>query len=129
MSVVIIVGQALILLGAAIFVVAAIGLVRLPDLFTRTSAIGTAAGVGISVLVFGVALQDPSWVTLAKATLAIGLQLLTSVVGAIAISRAAVLSGHCFAEGTDTSDPQRLGVLDPATSDETPLPGDPPPHA
>ncbi|MFK5688612.1 cation:proton antiporter [Ornithinimicrobium sp. LYQ92] len=129
MNVVIIVGQAFILLGAAIFVVAAIGLLRLPDLFTRTSAIGTAAGVGISFLVLGVALQDLSWVTLAKAALAIGLQLLTSVVGAIAISRAAVLSGHTFAEGTDTSDPQRLGVLDPATSDETTLPQEPPPHA
>ncbi|MFK5581815.1 cation:proton antiporter [Serinicoccus sp. LYQ131] len=129
MNVVIIVGQAFILLGAAIFVVAAVGLLRLPDLFTRTSAIGTAAGVGISFLVLGVALQDLSWVTLAKAALAIGLQLLTSVVGAIAISRAAVLSGHTFAEGTDTSDLQRLGVLDPATSDETTLPQEPPPHA
>lgn len=118
MNVVVIVGQALILLGAAIFMVAAIGLLRLPDLFTRTSAIGTAAGIGISFIVLGVALQDPSWLTLAKAAVAIGLQLLTSVVGAIAISRAAILSGHDFAEGTDTSDLDRLGVLDEPTVEE-----------
>ena len=105
--------NALVLIGTLTFVIAGIGLIRLPDVCTRISAIGTAAGVGAACIVGGVALADPSWVNLVKGFIAIHLQLLTSVVGAMAIARAMVLSRHHFHRGTDIDDGVRLGVLDP----------------
>lgn len=104
-------GQVLMVLGALIFATAGVGLLRLPDLFTRISAIGTAAGVGISMLILGVVLQDPTPTNLVKGAVAILLQLITSVIGAMAIARSSVLSGHEFAAGTDETDAAQLGTL------------------
>ncbi|MFX0539684.1 cation:proton antiporter [Ornithinimicrobium sp. Y1847] len=106
-----IISAILILGGALIFVGAALGLLRLPDMFTRISAIGTAAGVGTAMIVLGVALQDATWITLLKAVVAILLQLITSVIGATAIARAAVLGRQYFAPGTDLETVEHLGAV------------------
>ncbi|WP_375001961.1 cation:proton antiporter [Aeromicrobium sp. CTD01-1L150] len=95
-------GQVLVVIGALVFVVAAIGLITLFDPYTRTSAVATAAGVGVSLVVTGVVLLDPSLPTVVKAVFAILLQLATSAIGGMAIARSAVLSGHTFEHGTDT---------------------------
>ncbi|KSW30296.1 monovalent cation/H(+) antiporter subunit G [Cellulomonas sp. B6] len=96
------VGQVLVLLGAAVFVVAALGLRRLQDPYMRISAVATAGGLGVACLTVGAVLLDPSVASAAKVAVAVVLQLLTSAVGGIAIARAAVGSGHRFAPGTDT---------------------------
>lgn len=88
-----IIGSVLVLLGSAVFGVAALGLVRFPDVYTRVSAIGTAAGTGIGLLVLGVAFLHLTPMVLVKALLAILLQLITSSIGTIAIARSAYLTG------------------------------------
>jgi multicomponent Na+:H+ antiporter subunit G len=88
-----IVGNALLVLGGVIIASAGIGLLRLPDLYTRTSAVGTAAGLGVAILVLGVIVLDFSWLNLLKGSLAIVAQLLTSAVGSFALARAGYLSG------------------------------------
>ena len=49
--VVTVVGSGLLIFGAVMVLSAAIGLIKLPDLYTRTSAIGTAAGLGVSLII------------------------------------------------------------------------------
>ena len=91
--VVTVVGSGLLILAAFIIASAAIGLVKLPDLYTRTSAIGTAAGLGIAVIIAGVVVLDFSVLNLVKGVVAIVAQLLTSSIGSFALARAGYLTG------------------------------------
>ncbi|MER3390065.1 MAG: monovalent cation/H(+) antiporter subunit G [Microcella sp.] len=86
-------GNGLVLLGAVIIASAAIGLIRLPDLYTRTSAIGTAAGLGVSLIIVGVVVLDFSPLNLVKGLVAITAQILTSSIGSFALARAGFLTG------------------------------------
>ncbi len=88
-----VVGSTLLVVGAVIIVTAAVGLVRLPDLYTRTSAIGTAAGLGIAVMILGVVVLDFSWLNLLKGIVAIVAQLITSAIGSFALARSGYLTG------------------------------------
>lgn len=88
-----IVGSAFLILGAVIIASAAIGLVKLPDLYTRTSAIGTAAGLGVALMIVGVVIFDFSWLNLLKGVIAVVAQLLTSAIGSFALARAGYLTG------------------------------------
>jgi multicomponent Na+:H+ antiporter subunit G len=107
-------GQVFLLAGSVVFILAAIGLITLFDPYTRTSAVATAAGVGLSFIVVGVVLLDPSVSTAIKAVLAIALQLATSAIGAMAIARGAVLTGHHFEPGTDADELHELHDPDAA---------------
>ncbi|WP_293787595.1 monovalent cation/H(+) antiporter subunit G [uncultured Aeromicrobium sp.] len=98
-----ILGQVLTVVGAVIFVLAGVGLLRLRDPYMRISAVATASGLGVAFVVGGTALVDPHLDDLLKVIIAIALQLTTSVIGGIAIGRAAVMSGHRF-DDTDTTD-------------------------
>jgi len=91
--VVMVVGSGLLILGAFISATAAIGLVKLPDLYTRASAIGTAAGLGISLIIVGVVVLDFSVLNLIKGLIAIAAQLLTSAVASFALARAGYMTG------------------------------------
>lgn len=96
-------GQALMIVGAIIFVIAAAGLWRLRDVYSRGSSVATAAGLGVVFVTVGALLTAPDISSIVKVALAVVLQLLTSALGAITIARAAVLTGHPFADGTDTT--------------------------
>lgn len=106
-----VVAGVLIVIGTVVFCIAGLGLLRLPDVFSRISAIGTAAGVGVAFIVLGVALQDPTLANLVKAVVAILLQVTTSVIGATAIARAAVLRRQHVATGTDLDSVRHLGAV------------------
>lgn len=99
-----IIGQTLAVVGAAIFVAAAIGLRRLRDPYSRISAVATAAGLGVALVTVGVVLVDPSISDAIKVVIAVILQLSTSAVAAIVIARAAVNSRHAFSPDTDTQE-------------------------
>ncbi len=86
-------GSALLILGAFIIASAAIGLIKLPDLYTRTSAIGTAAGLGVALIIVGVVVLDFSILNLVKGVIALIAQLLTSAIGSFALARAGYLTG------------------------------------
>ncbi|MFD1858938.1 sodium:proton antiporter [Aeromicrobium camelliae] len=98
-----ILGHTFTVVGAVIFVLAGVGLLRLRDPYMRISAVATASGLGVAFVVGGTALVDPRLDDLLKVIIAIALQLATSVIGGIAIGRAAVMSGHEF-DDTDTTD-------------------------
>ncbi len=96
-------GQVLIVMGALLFSTAGIGLLRLRDAYARSSAIATAAGMGISLVLVGVFLLDPDLSNGFKLVAAIVLQLATSAVGSMAIARSAYLTGVPM--HTDAADP------------------------
>lgn len=84
-------GDIMIVGGALVFATAALGLLRFPDVYTRISAVGTAAGIGIVLVVVGALLHQPTVPDLFKVLVIIALQLITSAVGSIAIARSAYL--------------------------------------
>lgn len=104
MTVLDIIGNIAVLAGSAIFVLAAVGLWRFRDVYSRISAVATAGGIGVILVCGGAALLQPAVDTFVKVAIAMVLQLLTSAVGAIVLARGAVLSGHRFVTGTETSE-------------------------
>lgn len=79
--------------GTLLFAIAALGLVRFPDVYTRLSAVTKAATLGVCLVLLGVLLIDPSWRAAVPLLLAIALQLITSPVGGYALGRAAYHAG------------------------------------
>lgn len=104
MSVLTIIAYVLIFAGVIIFAGAGVGLLKFRDAYMRASAVGTAAGLGISLVTIGAVLTMPTTPNLIKAAVAVVLQLATSAVGSTIIARAAVNSGHAFSSDTDLID-------------------------
>lgn len=100
-----VVGSALLVLGALIIASAAIGLLKLPDVYTRTSAVGTAAGLGVALMILGVVVLDFSVLTLVKGIIAILAQLITSAIGSFVLARASYMTGS---KPVDTTVPDEL---------------------
>ncbi len=86
-------GNLLVVGGVLVFAVAVVGLFKFTDVYTRISAVGTAAGLGISLLVIGVFVVAPSWSNFMKLLLILFLQLATSSIGTMSIARSAYLTG------------------------------------
>jgi multicomponent Na+:H+ antiporter subunit G len=95
-----VVGSAFLILGAAIIASAAVGLLKLPDVYTRTSAIGTAAGLGVALMIVGVVVLDFNTLNLIKGIIAIVAQLLTSSIGSFMLARASYMTGATPVETT-----------------------------
>lgn len=98
-------GSALMILGAAIIASAALGLLKLPDVYTRTSAIGTAAGLGVALMIAGVVVFDFTLLNLLKGIVAIIAQLVTSAIGSFVLARASYVTGDT---PVDTTSPDEL---------------------
>ncbi|MGC5616797.1 cation:proton antiporter [Georgenia sp. Z1491] len=88
-----VVGNVVVVVGALVFATAGLGIVRFPDVYTRISAVGTAGGFGIILVVVGCVLVAPSWRNLVLAILVVGLHLATSSVGTMVVARSAYLTG------------------------------------
>lgn len=102
-----VVGSSFLVLGAAIMASAAIGLLKLPDVYTRTSAVGTAAGLGVALMIVGVVIIDFSVMNLVKGIIAILAQLVTSSVGSFVLARASYLTGS---KPVNTTVPDELAM-------------------
>lgn len=87
------VGAAAATLGAVFALVAAVGLVRMPDVFSRLHAATKASTLGVAGLLVGTAFLAPSLEVVVKVVIAIAFQILTVPVAAHAIGRAAYRSG------------------------------------
>lgn len=86
---------ALLLIGGALFALsAAIGLVRLPDLYTRMHSASKAGTVGSGLLLFAAGLYSGDPAILARAIAGFIFLLLTAPVSAHLLARAAHSSGH-----------------------------------
>lgn len=86
-------GHVLAVLGVGLVLVAAVGLLRLPDPFSRLSAVTKSGTAGVCLVLLGVLAMTPSWSVLGAVALAVALQLGTSPVGGFALGRAAYRSG------------------------------------
>jgi multicomponent Na+:H+ antiporter subunit G len=86
--------------GVGFMLVAAIGLLRLPDLYTRMHAITKAGTLGIGLVLVGVALSFADLSVSTRAAAAILFVLLTAPVSAHMVGRASYLGGVPRWEGT-----------------------------
>ena len=84
----------LLLLGACLTFVAALGLFRLPDLYTRMHAASKAGTAGSGLLLLAVAIQSGEGDTWIKCLLAIVFFFLTAPVSAHLLAKAAVRRGQ-----------------------------------
>ena len=108
-----VVSTALLLIGSSFLLLAAVGLVRMPDLFTRMSAAtkGTTLGVGCMLLAVGVYFPGIGITT--RALAGIAFFVITAPVGAHMIGRAAYFVGVPLWRGTVRDDLR--GRYDPLT--------------
>jgi multicomponent Na+:H+ antiporter subunit G len=86
-------GLILIVVGTAFLMIAAIGVVRLPDVFARQHAGGKAATLGVMTVLLGVAIIADSTASTVKLLLAIAFQLLAAPIATHALARVAYRSG------------------------------------
>jgi multicomponent Na+:H+ antiporter subunit G len=93
----------LILVGAGVFFmfVASLGVLRLPDFYSRLHAPTKAATLGLFLLLAATVVAVPKGVVLTKALLALAFLAATAPVGAHILSRAAYRKGVARAPDTD----------------------------
>ena len=85
-------GDLFLLTGGIFMFLAALGLLRMPDVYTRLQAGTKAATLGALSILIGISFHYPSWSL--KILLIAFFILLTSPVGSSTIARAAHLSGY-----------------------------------
>ena len=86
--------------GATFMLIAALGVLRMPDLLTRMHATTKAGVLGAGLTMLGVALHFGTGPVLAKAIAVIAFLLLTAPVAAHAIGRAGYFTGVSLWENT-----------------------------
>jgi multicomponent Na+:H+ antiporter subunit G len=86
--------------GAALALLAGVGVLRMPDVFTRMQASTKASTLGLGCLLAGLAIQRPEVSFVVRAGSIAAFMMLTSAVAAHVIARAAALSGAPLWKGT-----------------------------
>ena len=89
----IIVGTALMTVGIALMAIAALGLVRLPDFFSRVHAVSKSETLGIALVLLGLILHDGATLVSLKLVLIVVFVAIANPVGAHVLTRAAVRTG------------------------------------
>lgn len=90
----------LMLVGAAFALIAAIGLVRLPDVYTRMHAASKAGTLGSGVLLIALALADGTGGTASRALAGVVFFLLTAPISAHLLAKASYAVGYGMWEGS-----------------------------
>ncbi len=104
--------SALVLLGAVLVLVAAIGLVRLPDLYTRMHASTKPATLGVSLTVAALAIHSGELGISMRALLIVLFFLLTAPVAAHRLGHAAYKAGVPRWSGTVRDDLQGVSTTE-----------------
>jgi len=86
------IGYILIFFGSMAFIVSAIGLLRMPDIYTRMHVATKATTIGILLVILGAAFIEPSW-SLKLLLLAVFI-LITNPLSSSVIARASHTSGE-----------------------------------
>ena len=81
------------LVGSCFAVVGGIGLLRLPDFYTRIHAGGITDTLGAGLILVGLMLQTGDWLLVFKLVMILSLLLITSPTSAHALSKAARAHG------------------------------------
>lgn len=97
-------GGVLIALGVLLVLLAGIGLLRFPDVFTRANATTKATGLGVACILAGVAFVIGTTEATIKLSLAVLVQFATAPVAGHVIGRAAYRAGAPLWEGTHIDD-------------------------
>ena len=87
-------GGVVLVLGAVFTLLAAIGVVRLPDLYTRMHAASKAGAVGGGLILLAVAVLAQDAAVAIRALVGVIFLLLTTPVSAHLLARASYLSGY-----------------------------------
>ena len=87
------IGASLIALGLVFEVVGCLGLMRLPDFYTRMQAATKCVALGTMLIIVGAVLMVGTLAAVAKGGLCLTFLLLTSATGSHALARAAYRSG------------------------------------
>ncbi len=88
------------IVGATLALLAGVGVLRMPDVFTRMQASTKASTLGIGCLLMGVALRNPEFAFVVRAASIAAFVLLTSAVAAHVIARAAARGGAPMWKGS-----------------------------
>jgi multicomponent Na+:H+ antiporter subunit G len=98
------VGYGFIAIGTFLIAAAAVGILRLPDVFNRTNAVAKAAALGVSCILFGVLVLMPSPTTAVIVVLAIAAQMFTAPIAGYAVGRAGYRTGATLTASTHRDD-------------------------
>lgn len=99
----------LMVVGAVFSLLAAVGVLRLPDLYTRMHAASKAGVVGAGLILLSLALASGDGAVILRAILGVVFLLLTTPVSAHLLARAAYRAGLQPASVTIINDLQREG--------------------
>ena len=104
----------LFIVGSTLALLAGVGVLRMPDVFTRMQASTKASTLGLGCLLAGVALRNPELTFVVRAASIAAFMLLTTAVAAHVIARAAARSGAPIWEGTLADErPRHMTRRDP----------------
>lgn len=79
--------------GGFFCLVGAIGLNRMPDLFTRMHSVSVAETLGVGLLIIGMLVQSPDWMVAVRLVIIGAILFVTSPVSSHALARAALVNG------------------------------------
>ena len=101
-----ILGIAAVIAGAFFLLVGGIGLIRLPDFYSRNHATGKSDTLGIMLVIFGLMLIEGFTINSAKLFFALIFVLLTNPTGTHALANAALQTGlkPWFRKNTEKAD-------------------------
>jgi multicomponent Na+:H+ antiporter subunit G len=107
------------LAGAAFALLAALGLLRMPDVFTRMQASTKASTLGLACLLIGSAIQMGDFASFVRISCIGAFVLLTTPVSGLVIARASYAAGVPLWKGTvlDERRPLRSGQTRPEEPD------------
>lgn len=91
---IVLIACALLLLGSVFSLLAAIGVIRLPDLYTRMHAASKAGALGGGLILLAIALMSHDSAVAIRAVIGIIFLLLTTPVAAHLLAKASLSSGH-----------------------------------
>ena len=97
-------GGGLLILGAIFTLLAAVGVVRLPDLYTRMHAASKAGAVGGGLILLAVALVSMDAAVVLRAIIGVIFVILTTPVAAHLLARASYIAGYRAGESTVRDD-------------------------
>jgi multicomponent Na+:H+ antiporter subunit G len=91
-------GAAMVLLGALVLLIAAIGLLRMPDSYLRVQVGTKASTAGVALIMLGLALVMPAW--FGKLFIILLFVMMTNPVSSNVLMRAAHRNGHPMSPAT-----------------------------
>lgn len=102
-----IVSWVLVVAGAFFAITGAIGMLRLPDIFSRMHGAGMVDTLGMGLILIGLAFQADEWIVVVKLVLIVLFIMLTSPTTTFALSRAAIDGGVDPGPHDKLKDPSR----------------------